>query len=141
MDCRTINDKISQYLDKELDETQTRQLEEHITTCAHCKKTVDAWVKLYGVLEVEKSEYAANPFLTQRILHRINARRNAEYPSTLTIRRIVVSSLAAAGIFIGVIIGTLFNNSLLTSSNDENDQPWAMVSEEYFPTEIFTPFE
>ncbi|HNS31121.1 MAG TPA: zf-HC2 domain-containing protein [Tenuifilaceae bacterium] len=141
MDCRTINDQIIQYLDRELDETRTRQFEEHIATCAYCKKAVDAWVKLNGILEVEKSEYTDNPFLAQKIWHRINTKGKVEYPSTLAIRRIVISSLAAAGIFIGVLIGTLFNNSILTSSNDVNNQPWAMVSEEYFPTEIFTPFE
>ena len=41
MKCRQAGEKISAYVDHELDAASTRQLESHLRRCAQCRQTLD----------------------------------------------------------------------------------------------------
>ena len=45
-------DRLSEYLDDELDATERRELEAHLTACASCRTTLD---ELKGVVSRAKS--------------------------------------------------------------------------------------
>jgi predicted anti-sigma-YlaC factor YlaD len=141
MKCKEINTKFIEYLEKELNETQIQQFEGHISTCTNCKKAFNSFIRIYAEIEFEKNEFSPDPFLGQKIWSKIDVKEKSYNSPILSIRRVAFTSIAAAGLFIGIIMGSLINSLILSSVNDEIEQSWTLLTEEYFPSEIYRPYE
>jgi predicted anti-sigma-YlaC factor YlaD len=141
MKCKEVNTKFIEYLDKRLNATQKQQFEDHISTCTNCKKAFDSFIRIYGEIEFEKNEFSPNPFLGQKIWNKINVKEKSYNSPILTIRRVAFTSIAAAGLFIGILMGSLINGLIFSNINEDIEQSWTLLTEEYFPSEIYKPYE
>lgn len=141
MNCKEVNKSITAYIDKELDASQTAQFEEHLSVCSECKELVAEMKLVYGEIEAEKNEFTPNPFLGNKIWQKIQEEKFAESAPVIPLRRMSIAYIAAAGIFLGVTLGTFLSNLLFTGTNENTEQTWTQLADEYFPSDIYEPYE
>ena len=139
MNCKKANTNYIDAIEKTLSHDEQKAFEQHITSCQTCSKSFQKVKEVYQSINAEVEEYAPNPFLAQKIWDRLSSKQNAESTIIPFTRRAVVS-LAAAGIALGIVIGTLFNTSS-SSTVSPNDEQWTQLAEDYFPSDMFSPYE
>jgi len=94
----------------------------------------------YNIIDDEKTEYKPNPFMSARVMVKLS-KSNASTPQkSVMLRYLTVSSLAAAGVTIGIIIGTLFSSISTTSESIANAQEWEQLADEYMPEVDNNPY-
>lgn len=131
MNCKDYQKQIISYLDGELHQSIAYDLEEHMKGCPECEESFNILMKAYNLIEVEKSEFKLDSFMSARILARLKDKESRYSSKVLNLRYYTVASLAAAGIAIGILIGSLYStdSSIQTSSTQE----WEQLADEYMP--------
>jgi predicted anti-sigma-YlaC factor YlaD len=140
MNCKEVNKNLLSFLDGELNEAQNTSIKLHIEKCHNCATVFQQIRELYTTIEIEKEQFEPNPFLAQKVWSKVHSHSSTIASPIIPFRRLTVVSIAAAGIFLGVAIGSLFNIIIPTQSIG-NEQEWSQLADDYFPNEIFTPYE
>lgn len=127
-------------MDGELNDAKNTSIHQHIEKCESCAEVFQQIKDLYSTIEIEKKQFEPNPFLAQKVWSKVHSKSSAIGSPIIPFRRLTVVSIAAAGIFLGIAIGSLFNMILPTQSKNA-EQEWSQLADDYFPSEIFTPYE
>jgi len=110
MNCRTCLKESVGYREKRLSDVMKDMVEAHLATCQACSASYRLETIIDTVIAHEK-EMPSNPFLSTRIMGRIETLENNVPVEDSIMKRvfrpaIILSSLAAA-IFFGVLIGNI----------------------------------
>lgn len=131
MDCRDIREKLSAYMDGELEGALMKAVADHVEACEACRDEVRrmeaAWDLLDGVTVPEPSRA-----LKDRIL------QNAAGPSRTgagaslwsAFRRWPMTLAAAAAVLFGVLFGSLLGQAYETSPQTESAPQTAYAPQE-----------
>ena len=141
MKCNEVNKKILHLLDGTLNETERTIVESHLEECSECNKVAKRAKEIMLVIEQEKDELVNNPFLASKVWSRIHKESIIIESSTSAIRRIAYTSVAAAGILLGIVIGTAINSTFFSKSLIESELMWSQLTDDYFPYEVYSPYE
>ncbi len=112
--CKMKN-RLSAYLDGELDPPSNAAVERHLTECPECRRLLRAWSGLNNLLDSDHREIT-DPYLLVHVRARL--RRETERPAILVrwLRRSIAPALTAGGLLIGFLIGNGLSESLVGSS-------------------------
>ena len=138
MNCQKYQKHIISYLDGELHQDLANEFEAHFKICEKCKKEMEGLKMAYNLIDIEKSEFEPNPFMSKRVLAKLNKSDISTSSARYSLQYLTIASLAAAGIAIGVLIGTLYstNSSVQTSTTQE----WDQLADEYMPEVENNPY-
>jgi mycothiol system anti-sigma-R factor len=78
-ECRGFFEKISEYLDGELDSDTCREIEAHLRECPECEKCFDSLKKTVDICKKYPREEIPLQ-VRQRLLETLRARMNREGP-------------------------------------------------------------
>lgn len=140
MNCKAIHKQILSYLDGELHGEMASNFEKHITDCKNCQNEVERLKAVNSFIADEKMEFKANPFMSARVLAKLSSKELSIPKHKVTLRYLTISSLAAAGVTIGIIIGSLFSSINTTSEIASTDQEWEQLADEYMPEVDNNPY-
>jgi anti-sigma factor RsiW len=97
MECHTIQEYFSAYLDGELPRTQAERVARHLKVCADCRREYQAWQQLWVALAVDPAP--APPYLASRVLARLPRRSQPVW------RNLALAASLLLGIFLGGRLG------------------------------------
>lgn len=133
MNCKTIKKQILSYLDGELHGEMATNFDIHIKNCKNCQNEVERLKMVSRIIATEKMEYKVDPFMSARIMAKLNKREVSVPKHIVTLRYLTITSLAAAGVTIGIIIGSLFSTVSTSSESIANAQEWERLADEFMP--------
>ncbi len=140
MNCKAIQKQILSYLDGELRGEMAINFEKHISNCKNCQIEIERFKRINSIIENEKKEFQANPFMSARILAKLSSKEVSIPKHKVTLRYLTISGLAAAGVTIGIIIGTIFSSVNSTTEIVSTDQEWEQLADEYMPEVDNNPY-
>ncbi len=140
MNCLAIQKQILSHLDGELHGEMAYDFEQHIKNCITCQKEVDRLKIVNHIIDSEKEEFNIDPFMSTRILAKLSKNKVSATKQIITMRYLAISSLAAAGLMIGIIIGTLFSTVNASSEISSTEQEWEQLADEYMPEVDNNPY-
>ena len=118
MNCQLCQKESDAYRDGNLSADMRAQVEAHLGECEKCAESYKLLTLAYRVIKEER-ELLSNPFLSTRIMTRIENIETSGYKTVSTYNRIlrpvIIATSLAAAIFFGVIMGNIYK----PSSNDE----------------------
>jgi len=138
MNCKKYQKQILSFLDGELHQDMANELSNHIKECKTCSDVLVKLANANTIIASEKSEFKADPFMAARVLAKVK-NKEVDYSSkVVSLRYYTVASLAAAGIAIGILIGTLYstNSTIQTPAT----QVWDQLADEYMPEVENNPY-
>lgn len=141
MSCKEYQKQIISLLDGKLHQELANELNSHLNGCESCREALDKLSNAYSLIELEKSEFKNNPFLSAKILAKIDNKRVSNSNAGASLRYLTIVSLAAAGIALGILIGTLYNKNTsidTTSTIKTWDQ---QLADEYMPEVENNPYK
>lgn len=129
MKCK-ISDKLSKYIDNELEKEEKEDLEAHISVCEYCKKEYKELVKVNEMI-LSIDEMDCPDFLYDNVIKQIQAEKIIEFPSR---ERLKIKILPiAASFLISFLIGTILSISTFKeSTNETNDLTFGSESFAYY---------
>ena len=139
MSCKDYKKQIVSYLDGELPQDLADMLNQHIKGCKSCSNALENLKNAYNTIESEKSEYIMNEFMSAKVLAKIKSNKLNYSANSVSLRYYAIASLAAAGIAIGIFIGSLYSTS--NSAQVSTNQEWDQLAEEYMPEINNNPYE
>ena len=71
MDCKEVQNRIIQYIEKTLTESQEKSINLHIEKCESCSKLFNEMEKTYGLIESDES-IGTYPFFAENVLNKID---------------------------------------------------------------------
>lgn len=137
MSCKLTNNNLLNYIDGNLDTPSQQKVKEHLESCLECHEKFVHLKSIYGLIEIEKQTVIPNPFLSSRIWEKVN---QVNVP-IIPLRRFTIATIAAAGLAIGIVIGSLFNTTNKFSISSTSNQTWEQLADDYFPGDSFSPYE
>jgi len=141
MNCKDYNKLFLSYLDGELHQDLVLDIKRHIEGCKSCATELEGLKKVYMIIEEEKSEFQPNPFLAAKVSAKIQNNNVHASQNSYSIRYLTIASLAAAGLVIGILIGTLYYSSSSTiQENSETAQVWDQLADDYMPEVDNNPY-
>lgn len=140
MNCKAIQKQILSYLDGELHGEMAINFEKHITSCKNCQNEVERLKIVNSIIDTEKAEFNPNPFMSARVLAKLSSKEVSIPKHKVAIRYLTISSLAAAGVTIGIIIGSLFSSVNTSTEIASTDQEWEQLADEYMPEVDNNPY-
>ncbi len=135
MSCKLSNINLLNYIDGDLDTEAQAKVKEHLENCLECQENFAHLKSIYGIIELEKQAINPNPFLSSRIWEIVNQ----QHAPIIPLRRFTIATIAAAGLVIGIVIGSLFNSN--TNISTTSSQAWEQLADDYFPGDSFSPYE
>ncbi|MCR4437628.1 MAG: zf-HC2 domain-containing protein [bacterium] len=107
MTCKTVQRRLSAFLDGELTEELTRQVGEHVSRCTECAAELARLQKVWQLLG-SLPPVQAPPFFATRVLAQVKAgRRNlVERVGELVFARPLLPIAVSVGILAGVLLGS-----------------------------------
>ena len=141
MKCIEVNKNLLSFLDGELNEAKQKATETHIAHCEACQVALQKLKDVYTIIESEKESFKPNTFLAQKNLDRGDKKESSIYNPLLPKRRLKVVTIAAAGIAFGIAIGSLLGSSVSSNSNNDSEQYWSQLADDYFPNEVYSPYD
>jgi predicted anti-sigma-YlaC factor YlaD len=141
MNCKEVNKNLLSFLDGELNEAKNRSIQLHISNCKNCQEAFHQIKSLYSTIDIEKEQFEINPYLAEKVWTRLHSTGSSINTPIIPLRRLTIVSIAAAGIFLGIAIGSLFNMAFTNQTTEATEQEWSQLADDYFPNEIYTPYE
>ena len=141
MKCTKTNIDFLTFLDGNLSQPVQEAIKEHLATCSACRQKLDNLKAVYTSIETQKVEFRANPFLASKVWAKLQDERITSTAPIVTMRRPIIASIAAAGIVLGITMGTLFNTWISERNSYEQTNSWTQIAEEYLPNEVFSPYD
>lgn len=136
MNCKTVNTNLSSFIEGNLPFETQQEIAIHLNSCSQCKHQLQVLKSVLEEVENEKSELIANPFLAQKIW----SMAEPMVAPIIPLRAKTIVTIAAAGLAIGFIIGSLTNN-FNSNSIQSSDQTWEQLAEDYFPSDNLSPYD
>lgn len=140
MNCKLYQKQLVKYLDGELPSELAMQLQEHISKCSTCSNMLEQLQSIDKAVEDEKNGFIQNPLLTQRVMINLNKVAIDPDESRFSIRYITIATLAAAGLAIGILIGTLFTSSTSSLNDSSSASVYEQLADEYIPEVDNNPY-
>jgi len=140
MKCKDENKKMLQYLDGELNIPESLAFEQHLNECESCKSELNQLKLLYALIDEEKQEYTPNPFFANVVVAKISNAKNENLERSSLRRYITITSLAAAAVFFGIVIGTIFSNNS-NSFDFSSTQSLEQLADDYMPEYESDPYQ
>jgi anti-sigma factor RsiW len=137
MSCKLSNSNLLNYIDGDLDTANQQMVKEHLENCLECHEKLVQLKSMYGIIEIEKQALTPNPFLSSRIWEKVN---QVNVP-IIPLRRFTIATIAAAGLTIGIVIGSLFYSTSNVNGTTYSEQAWQQLADDYFPGDSFSPYE
>ncbi|HZJ73762.1 MAG TPA: zf-HC2 domain-containing protein [Perlabentimonas sp.] len=141
MNCNKANIDFLNFLDGTLSESTQEAIKEHLATCNACKEKFENIKEIYTSIETQKDEFKENPFLAAKVWDRLQDKSKTSAAPIIAMRKSAIATLAAAGIAIGITIGTLFNTWVSERNSYEQINSWTQIAEDYLPSEMFSPYD
>jgi anti-sigma factor RsiW len=116
MECRTIQEYFSAYLDGELPRAQAKLVSRHLEVCPRCQREYQAWQQLWDALVAEPAPAPAH--LSQRVLARL-PRRSQPWWSNLAL-----AASLLLGIFLGGRLGLEMYQNVLPGHLESAQLSW-----------------
>lgn len=139
MKCKEANKSFINVIEGNLSPKEQMVFHSHLDQCKECAIDFEQFKAIYQIPEQEIALYKPNPFMAQRVMR---ALADDETPITEKPRYSITVpfaiSMAAAGIVLGLTIGTLLNS--FTQSYSGGDT-YEQLAEEFFPSNLFSPYE
>jgi anti-sigma factor RsiW len=129
MDCKDIKERLSAYMDAELDAALMKAVTDHVEACESCREELGRMEAAWRLLE-SVSVPEPSPGLKRRIVQGA-ARRTAPRTRVFSLgsfRRWPMSLAAAAAIFFGVVFGGLLGR-VYVNEPQETAAPQTTVKE------------
>lgn len=140
MKCKDIHKNFTQALEQSLLENQKAAFEEHLEHCKSCSDAFKRFKSIYEIPSIEIGQYAPNPFMSQKVMQKVEQlSTQPKEPPRVALSRSIALSLAIAGIALGIVVGTLLSTATLTQN--PNEDAFEQLAEEYFPSNLFSPYE
>ncbi|MCY1722598.1 zf-HC2 domain-containing protein [Prolixibacteraceae bacterium Z1-6] len=70
MKCKAVHNNLIFFLEKELPDSEMKEVREHLNSCPDCALFAEEMKKTFGILEVEKA-VEVNPFFYTRVKARL----------------------------------------------------------------------
>jgi len=140
MNCKNYNKHFYQYLDGELPEGMAMQIEEHIKSCKSCEHALEMLKNVNKLIEEEKNEFKPDPFMSARIISKLTKSETHVIEPSYSLRYLTITSLAAAGIIIGIFIGSLFTSSNPIFEDSSTTTAYEQLADEYMPEVENNPY-
>jgi predicted anti-sigma-YlaC factor YlaD len=111
MKCKTIHKNLIFFLEGDLPENKTGQIQAHLSGCKNCAAFAEDMKKTLGIIEKEKS-VKTNPFFYTRLKARLESQAKPEKipfwkPALVkVVQPVFFSVLLIAGIYTGFKVGT-----------------------------------
>lgn len=141
MNCKKANKNLLSFLDENLSEPTQKAIKQHLTTCNACTQKLEDLKSIYTSIETEKNEFSPNPFLASVVWAKMQNKSNNHTAPVISMRKSMFVTLAAAGIALGITIGTLFNTWVSERNSYESSNNWTQIAEDYLPNEVFSPYD
>lgn len=139
MNCKNYNKQLYQYLDGELPKDMAMQFEQHIKDCKSCENALIKLQVLNKLISDEKNEFVADPFMSSRVISRLS-KSEPVAEQNFTLRYLTITSLAAAGIVIGIFIGSLFASNSTLFEDTTSTLAFEQLADEYMPEVDNNPY-
>jgi hypothetical protein len=122
MNCKDVENRMTDYLERNLPEDQLKNMESHILQCSSCSLLMNKLQDAYSIIENEK-KIEANPFIYTRVMAKLESIEKAHlYEYKPVFQRILKPAIVVALIVIGLFIGAFIGN-LYQRSEKNNDFP------------------
>jgi len=112
MDCQVCQKESDAYREGKLPGDTKTQIEAHLRTCKECEEGYKRQALADRIINQEK-ELLSNPFLLTRIMERIEDSESPLFKPIPVYYRVlrpaIITASLAAAIFIGVMIGSIYN--------------------------------
>lgn len=141
MNCKDYQKQIILLLDGKLHQELANELNSHLNGCKSCREALDKLSNAYNLIELEKSEFKCNPFLSAKVLAKIDNKRVSNSNAGASLRYLTTVSLAAAGIALGILIGTLYNKNSYTELSSTVKTWDQQLADEYMPEVENNPYK
>lgn len=129
MTCESINSKMLLYIDRNLNHKEAIQFKEHLLSCKKCKTLFEQVSCTYALINTEKDLAIASSNNAKQIWQQAQQSKRIVQPVNM-LRISVITTLAAAGIALGIMVGGTFNKLNLQGTSTET---WKQLADEYFP--------
>ncbi len=136
MNCKTVNTNLSSFIEGNLPFEAKQEIAIHLNSCSQCKYKLQVLKSVLEEVEIEKNELNANPFLAQKIW----SMAEPMVAPIIPLRTKTIVTIAAAGLAIGLIIGSV-TNYFNTNSIQSSDQTWEQLAEDYFHSDNLSPYD
>lgn len=140
MKCKEINNSFIYAIEKSLSSDEQSAFEKHLISCNSCSKSYQRFRNVYQSINAEVEEFTPNPFLAQKTWEKATANTNVTRTPVVPFRRSAIVSIAAAGVALGIVIGTLLNSPSDSVINTKSEY-YQQLAEDYFPSNIYSPYE
>lgn len=140
MKCKEINNSFIYAIEKSLSSDEQSAFEKHLISCNSCSKSYQRFRNVYQSINTEVEEFTPNPFLAQKIWEKATAKTNTIKTPIVPFRRSAIVSIAAAGVALGIVLGTLLNSSSQSTVNAKSEY-YLQLAEDYFPSNLYSPYE
>lgn len=116
MECRTIHEYFSAYLDGELPAAKADLVTRHLEVCPRCRGEYQAWQQLWNLLAVEPVH--APDDLVDQVVSRLPGRRLPRW------RHLALAASLLVGIFLGGRLGLDLHQSILLGQSESAQLTW-----------------
>lgn len=141
MNCKEAHKNLLSFLDGELQGEKQLAMEQHLSSCKSCQEALEKLQGIYAGIDAEVKAFEPNPYLASKVWSRIHSKQESVNVPVIPLRRAYIITTAAAGIAFGIAIGTLFSASSTSDVNSTSEQNWTQLADDYFPSDIFSPYE
>jgi anti-sigma factor RsiW len=104
MKCKETQNRISAYLDGELEPQKSREIAEHLASCAACARVKAQLENAYDLLP-ENQPMPADPFMVTRVRAALTEATAGGRQRFLAVYRVLIPVSVAAGVLLGAVLG------------------------------------
>jgi hypothetical protein len=113
MNCKEVEIRMTDYLERNLPDGQLKLMESHVLQCSSCSLLMNKLQEAYSIIEKEK-KVEINPFIYTRIMAKLESIERASLPEYIPVyQRIlkpaIIIALLVTGLFIGTLIGGMYS--------------------------------
>lgn len=139
MNCKNYNQQLYQYLEGDLSEALAMEIKKHIKECKVCEYDLIRLTQVTKLIDAEKSEFKFDPFMSARIITKLT-KPEPLADQKYSLRYLTITTLAAAGLIIGILIGSLFTSSSDLIDDTSSTAAYEQLADEYMPAVENNPY-
>ena len=129
MNCKEFHKQIISHLDGKLDQSLANELNQHFLVCKNCERDFRMLAAIYRTIDDEKAEFNPNSELSTKVLLKVTKVKH--YRNEITLKFTTITALAAAGIALGILIGSLYSNNSASETFDTTQNYEQQLADEY----------
>lgn len=122
MQCKSIHNQLTSYLDGELDNDLRNEIEMHLKECSHCSEFLTRLKKAYALVDEEK-QLQHDPYMFTRMMARLEDQKPVIFKNKLQIafQTIAFAAIIAIGIYSGILTGKNFSGESSVSADYQDE--------------------